>query len=283
MFLVLPSVYDKVLKSIDEKDKKVLEQVNIEKETEVRPAEKYFENVANVELQENDPQPSTSEFIDPESTNQPEQTFGQTEVIQPNEMIENPTPEPESREIINPLKTECAQPDFQDQFVPIIQPGLKRKKILKPALGKITKPIIIPSIIKKQPQIERIQNIEMMQPDITQIKQKGVVSKNFVCNICLKRFKSNYHLNRHIQSVHKNLIQRSDPSLPENITLPDDDILMANQPVVQQPSTSHFQNWQTDPQPQTKGQKRTQTQAKLKNTQRPTKMRPSTEEFDEWK
>lgn len=292
MYLVLPSVYDKVLKSIDEKDKKVLEQLNIEKETEVRPAEKYFENVANVELQENDPQPSTSKFIDPKSTNQPEQTFGQAEIIppnemienQPNEMIENLTPEPEGiSEVINPLKTDCAQPDVQDQFIPIIHPDLKRKKIVKPALGKITKPVILPSIVKQHPQIQRIQNVDKMQPDITQIKLKGVIAKNFVCNICLKRFKSNYHLNRHIQSVHKNLIQRSDPSLPENMTLPDDDIPMTNQPVVPQPGTSEFQNWQTVPQPQTKGRKRTQTQAKLKDSPRPAKMRPSTEEFDEWK
>jgi len=78
MYLVLPSIYDKVLKSIDEKDKKVLEQLNVDKENNTsRPAAKYLDEIANTELQENNT-PQT-EFIDPETINEPEQTFGESE------------------------------------------------------------------------------------------------------------------------------------------------------------------------------------------------------------
>ena len=286
MYLVVPSVYDKVLKNIDEKDKKVLEQLNLEKETNTRPSEQYLEDVANADLDpsitsdvQSDPQPSTSQFIDPVS-NEPEQTFGSTDV-----MADEPQEQAfESGVVLNPLKTDCAQPDVQDKFIPMIQPGLKRSRILKPTLGKIAKPtamvrqqVYVPSIMKQHPQIQKIQSAEMMQP--TKVISSKVVPRNFICKICGKPFKSTWHLNRHL-SVHKNVSFQ--PSMP----LPDDDIQMSQQqPFVPQPGTSsqQFQNWQTDTPSTKKGLKRTPTQAKLKYTPRPPKMRPDDSDYDEWK
>jgi hypothetical protein len=283
MYLVLPSIYDKVLKSIDEKDKKTLEQLNIDKENSPsRPSEKYLEDVANTELQENNPQ---TEFIDPETTilNEPEQTFGESEaeITEPTEMIE-PIHETLTT-TTNPLKTDCGQPDVQDKFIPMIQPGLKRKRIAKPK-------IIVPSILKQNPQIQQIKESAVIQPNInrppmsvkfpTKVSPIKEVPRNFVCNFCKKTFKSTYHLNRHIGGVHKNLVQLSDPTLPQNITPPSE--LVSTQPVIPQPGPSNFQNWQTQLTSQPQSRKRSSAEAKLKYTPRPLKMRPNDEEYDEW-
>jgi len=282
MYLVLPSIYDKVLKSIDEKDKKVLEQLNVDKENNTsRPAAKYLDEIANTELQENNP-PQT-EFIDPETINEPEQTFGESEAMTTSPEDNKTTPE--IGEVVNPLKTDCGQPDVQDKFISIIQPSLKRKRNVKPKL-------IIPSIIKKNPQIQKIQAADINMPNIvrpnvsypTNVAPMKDIPRNFVCNFCGKRFKSTYHLNRHVAAIHKNLVQLSDPTLPQNNTDPSE-LVSSLKPVVPQPGTSksNFQNWQ-DPQPiNTKPRKRSSTEAKLNYAPRPSKYRANNnDEYDEW-
>ena len=284
MFLVVPSVYDKVLKCIDEKDRKTLEQLNIEKDENVsKPSEKYFENIASAELQENYPEvihesSGESEFIDPIQSNLPEPTFGEASSIDPDEGMEQPI----SRDVLksNPLKTDCAQPDVQDQFIPQVLPGYKRMRITKPKL-------IVPSLLKKPQQIQNLQQTELNIPEkvktsyptrVTPIKN---VPRNFICNFCTKPFKSTYHLNRHINSVHKDLVAKSDPTQFEHKS-PESIQTYPSKPVVPQPGTNpeQFQSWQEQNLP-IQGKKRTSTEAKLKYTPRPTKIRSS--DYDEWK
>ena len=288
MFLVLPSIYDKVLKCIDEKDKKVLETLNTEKDQRsTRPSEKYFENVANNELQNNPPeviqnQTQQTIFIDPDpissdNSDVPEQTFGDEEMNNNDYNDENQTRE----ETNNPLKNDCAQPDIQDQLIPKIIPGFKRKN----STTTKTK-VVIPQIIKKNSLLQKTQTsaddktnkIQNSKPNrILRLKN---VPRNFMCNFCSKNFKSSYHLKRHM-SVHKDLIAKSNPKQFENSI--ESQQQQNIQPVVPQPgtSTNQFANWNEDSIfPVHRSNKRTATEAELNNEQ-PHKMR--SKDYDEWK
>ena len=291
MYLVTPNVYDKVLQSLDDKAKKTTVDLNLEKEMEERPSEKLIENIAAQELEMqpeelpvDNPNP---EFIDPEPQQEPEQTFGEVESTSepgeivteamaqdiPSEALGGPGYQQEMEpEIVNPLRTNCAQPEVQDQFIPLIKQGVKRSRVLKTA-SKIIKPkLYVPSIVRKlnpTPQIQRLQQAEKtFQPNIQQIRQlasklpqnqgisrskqftqpeQPVVTdskgkqRRFSCNFCLKAFLSAYHLRRHISTVHKNLVALSDPNRPENLTystIPDEDIQMDQPVATQTPSVA---------------------------------------------
>jgi hypothetical protein len=283
MYLVLPSIYDKVLKSIDEKDKKVLEQLNTDKENTVRPSEQYFENVANIEL-ENSPtdaqeMDTSSQFINPETSisNKPEQTFGEPEL---NEEEVEIIHQNNDTGIKNPLKINCSQTDEQDKFIPMI-PSLKRKKITKPKYNT-----------KQNPQIQRVKTLDTIEHDIKNPKLKVTfpnkvtplkdIPKNFVCNFCSKRFKSTYHLNRHVNGVHKELVKTSDPMQSQNITQHEE--LVSTQPQVFPKQVSdNFQNWQNDLNTSKPSRKRRTTtkETKLKYTPK-MKKQNEIQEYDEW-
>jgi len=300
MYLVTPNVYDKVLQSIDDKLQKATSDLNMEKETEERPGEKILEDIAAQEVPivtnpEREPEIADNpEFIDPQNLSEAEPTFGQPEVSGQSEEIMEPgeivQPQQMVQEVqsVNPLTTSCAQPQVQDQFIPLIRQPNVRKRVTG---GKIKKTLIVPSILKKAPQIQRVQQETNINPNIKMvkisrpqpidvIKDIPVKAKKFVCKVCLKGFASNYHLNRHMSTVHKNLANLDNP--PQVQTLPDDDIEM-DRPVFPKPSTSkQFQSWK-----ETKEQenvKRKTTDAKLKYTPRPTKTRPGDDwfNFDSW-
>ena len=261
MYLVVPSVYDKVLKCIDEKDKKTLEQLNIDKdEIIIRPSEKYFEDIVSKELQENDPkidQPKSTKFI-----NQiPEQTFGS----------DNPEFEQEeiNIETNNPLKTDC--PDVQDQFIPQVFTDLKKTHISKPKITPVN---------KKQEQMQNIQKKEII-PQVKLTRAFKNVPRNFVCNFCSKPFKSTYHLNRHIKSVHKDLLDK--PAQSQLIDVIDEPIIINhNNPIEKQKviNKEEFPNWQEQPLGQAKGKKRTSTEAKINYLPKPPKT--LSPDYDEW-
>lgn len=269
MFLVLPSIYDKVLKCIDEKDQKVLDQLNIQKDEGdgSRASEKYFEDVASTELNDSGQNYAnqSSEFIDPPS-NIAEQTFGEDQNDQINIQPNDPDPnDPNDRGNIqhfvnnNPLKNDCAQPDVQDQFIP--QVFQNRKDITK------TK-IVVPNILKKLSQKSPIKN----------------VPRNFICNICTKPFKSTYHLKRHINAKHKDLVALSSQTNIPNVVQPSQQpIAGTSQPVVPQPGTSQsqFNNWQEQSLP-LQGYKRDTTTANLKYSKNTNKKRPKDDVYDDW-
>jgi hypothetical protein len=319
MYLVTPNVYDKVLQSLDDKLKKTTAELNVEKETEERPAEKIIENITAQEISPDIEVPEivNPEFIDPEpQTNEPEQTFGESEAVEPGEITEQ-TIETEPSEAvvmgpgnqptINPLTTNCAQPEVQDQFIPLIKKQGDKKVRVSRVTGKITKTLAKPNVIRQIPQIQRLQQQETsFQPNIkrvvvtrpepmTMIKDIKIKPRKFVCNVCLKGFLSKYHLDRHVNSVHKNLTPQQ-KSLYE--ALPDEDIQMdrpvasqleeeetMGRPVFPKPSTSKaFQSWKAGEEKKSlaPSSKRKTSEAKLKYTPRPTKTRPSDEWFDDW-
>ncbi len=54
--------------------------------------------------------------------------------------------------------------------------------------------------------------VKLSRPEpIDVIKDIPVKAKKIVCNVCLKGFASNYHLNRHMTTVHKNLTYLDKP------------------------------------------------------------------------
>lgn len=300
MYLVTPNVYDKVLQNIDEKLQKSTSELNIEKQTEERPSGKILEDISTQEVQAeqldnpvapeiiDNPDP---ELIDPEpiQVQEAEPTFGQSEIMEPGQIEPEVVSEPQTES--NPLTTSCAQPQVQDQFIPLIRKqGVKKKRVTLG--GKIRKPLIVPSIIKQIPQIQRVQQESNFDPNIKRVKVtrpeptamiRDVPKKprKFVCNVCLKGFQTSYHLNRHIATVHKNI---SDVQTAQ--ALPDDDIQMGGpsiidegpmeRPVFPKPSTSkQFQSWKESQEKTllpSKG-KRKPADAKLKYTPRPNKTR----------
>jgi hypothetical protein len=307
MYLVTPNVYDKVLQNLDEKLKKSAEELNIEKQTEDRPSEKILEDISAQEIQtEQSPETTNPEFIDPDPSEiqEAEPTFGQSEIIEPGEVVEPPgtgLTVNQPPEITNPLTTSCAQPQVQDQFIPLIRKqGVKK---LRTQTGKIKKPIIVPSIIRQIPQIQKIQQESTFDPNIKRvqltrpepmamIKDIKIKPRKYVCNVCLKGFATNYHLNRHMSTVHKNL--SSIEKNPSYQTLPDEDIQMdkpslieepMERPVFPKPSTSkQFQSWKESQEKAmvpSKGKRKT-GEAKLKYTPRPTKTRPGDDWFESW-
>ena len=299
MYLVTPNVYDKVLQNIDEKLKKSTAELNIEKQTEERPSGKILEDISTQEIQAEElgnPESINPELIDPEPVQiaEAEPTFGQSEIMEPGQIEPSEEVVVETQPDINPLTSSCAQPQVQDQFIPLIRKqGGKKTRVTQ--TGRIKKTLIVPSI-KKSPQIQRIQQESNFDPNIKRVQVtrpqplemiKDVLKKprKFVCNICLKGFATNYHLNRHISTVHKNL-----SNIQTSQALPDDDIQMGGpsgiiddepmeRPVFPKPSTSsQFQSWKKSQEKpliplKVNKIKRTPAEAKLKYTPRPNKTR----------
>lgn len=275
MFLVLPSIYDKVLKCIDEKDQKVLDQLNIQKDDNMdgsRASEKYFEDVASNELNESAQSDAnqSSEFIDP-PYNIAEQTFGSDQNDNTNIEVDDQELDDQNDqgnihppgENSNPLKNDCAQPDVQDQFIPQVLHGFKRRSVVHP---KIPKRLQQKSILNNPKTIKQNPNRTIPKKNVT---------RNFICNYCTpaKPFKSTYHLNRHENARHKDLVALKSQKNIENAPV--------QQPFVPQPGTSQsqFNTWQ-EPNIPLQRHKRDSGAAKLKYTPRPNKMRP--DDYDEW-
>lgn len=121
MFLVTPSVYEKLLTCLDEKEKRLIEDMNIDKDIPVaeRPAEKYIEMLTKEELE-----PQQQQSIIPEITAIPEQQIIKPEIIQP---VIQP-------EIIQP---EIIQPEI------IQQPQISTTPVQIPEVEKVKKPRFI--------------------------------------------------------------------------------------------------------------------------------------------
>jgi uncharacterized Zn-finger protein len=140
----------------------------------------------------------------------------------------------------------------------------------------------ITPVNKKQEQMQNIQKKEIIpQGKLTRAFKN--VPRNFVCNFCSKPFKSTYHLNRHIKSVHKDLLDKPAESqltdvIDEPIIINKSNIPIEKQKVI---NKDEFPNWQEQQQPlgQAKGKKRTSTEAKINYLPKPKTLSP---DYDEW-
>ena len=139
MYLVTPKTYEQVLSCLDEKEKKVAEELNFDKDIieEERPGEKYIEKINQEELLN----PAESEIME------------QGQNIQP-QIVNLPSLEPQTEE--------------ESTEIPLAE-------------------------------LQRQKKNDLLRAGITFKKKK------FVCPVCLKEFDRNWSLNRHIETVHRNL------------------------------------------------------------------------------
>jgi|688.fasta_scaffold258497_2 hypothetical protein len=165
MYLVTPKVYEQVLSCLDEKDKKMTEDLNVDKDTiEERPSEKYIDMLNQEQLN-----PIESEMIESPPTLPPVNVtdeFVPERNLPETEMFQEKTEK--ERDMVPNLETETQM--VQDD-IPLT--GLKRQKKLDYLAGRI----------KFNPQDGKV----------------------FTCKICLKTFDRNWGLIRHMTTVHKNI------------------------------------------------------------------------------
>lgn len=116
MYLVTPSVYEKLLTCLDEKEKRSVEEMNIEKDIpmEERPAEKYIEMLTKEELE-----PQSGPSITPELATVPEQQIIQPQIM-PSEIIQS--------EIIQPQPQISPEPGQ----MPVLEEVVKKPHFIAP-------------------------------------------------------------------------------------------------------------------------------------------------------
>lgn len=190
MYLIPPNMYEKLLICLDEKEKRVTEDLNVEENVEERPSEKEIEILNQEALNP-----------EPEVTENPE-----TE-----EMTEGAEEEREPEEVVG----EQDEPEVVEDEMSLAEARRQKNRQINARLNL------------------------------------SKVSTSKTCAICFKVFARKWDLNRHVSTVHKNLIEKSDPSKwsqkpdlilsEENIpaqlnvssVLPDDDSEMEMKQVIQ--------------------------------------------------
>lgn len=292
MYLVTQPVYNKLLNCLDdERERQKAQELNAPPEiVEERPAEKAIEemNIAAME-------PQQTTVTEPISETGKIFGTGEGEPIQ-EEIISEQPPAPIVREekeidVDNPLRKSCRKPTAEEEgeLISTPTPTVVEKKINKPTL-------IVPSIkksngIKKAKTITSA-NINPNKSKVFQIppgkreSEQSNVKPN-QCPVCLKFFGRKGTLKKHIETVHKNLVQPGGKEIVE--TLPDEDIAMAPSRVIKKPKLKpkfirdedtpmmeDFPDWTR----KTKPVKRTATEAKLRTLK--AKSRPSDDYFESW-
>ena len=175
MYLVTPKIYEQVLSCLDEKDKKITEDLNADKDTiEERPSEKFIDMLNKEEL---------NPVVTPET-----------------EMIESPATLPPvhvTDEFMSEEDQPSIKPSTETQMVqdpediPLAE--LRRQNKLK----NVQDPEDIPLA-----QLKRENKLDYLAGRIKFTPQDGRV---FTCKICLKAFPRNWGLARHMATVHKNI------------------------------------------------------------------------------
>jgi hypothetical protein len=308
MFLVAPTVYEKLLSCIDEKDRKVTQELNISKENIQRPSDEYIQDLNNQSFIE---QPEEGE----EEENQipamlQEENIGPP-IYQPQNVMDEFVPDtiyneglvepiqPAMQQTIvrnvlpingNTLKTPCNQQstDENDERV-IPQGGL----IYRPNSGKKQQKFMsnIKTIKVTGSKFKPNNKIRITIPEnvpaikdrliapqiINQTKQLQTLenkTKTHQCKVCLKFYPGKWNLKRHMDTVHKNIKSLKAPIPTTNFQVPvNRNRQLSVQALPDTDSTmSDFQSWNKN--------KRTATDAKLRepNTR---KFRPPGGEGDD--
>ena len=145
MFLVTPTVYEKLLNCIDEKDKKITQDLNISKEKTQRPSDDYIQEL-NIESfnepREVDPEYETESGGEDITETQPE-----TDVIYRDDpsVIESESAEPLPQST-GQLDAPCVRSE-QDEVIP--QGGLIYRPNQKANFKAVKEPLVKPNIQHK--------------------------------------------------------------------------------------------------------------------------------------
>jgi hypothetical protein len=201
MFLVTPSVYQKLLSSIEEKDKVAVEELNMKKDLKEDKSisEKLLEKISGKDMGIQvgsdiptakdtipyaNPTPIVDEFI-PEVLPEivPEQPIITQTIETPIQDVQNI--------YTNPLDEKCPQDTDQGSIIPDLfyKPSIKNK------VGKKTSPIAALSD----------------QSDLRKLRSGKVITNEagFPCHICSKKYTRKHDLKRHLESktAHKGFNQ----------------------------------------------------------------------------
>lgn len=268
MFLVTPSVYQKMLNCISEKEQMVTNALNIpETEVEQSPTEKIVGEIAQSDFGVRAPEAA---FQVEQST--PVQTIA-TENQPADVIFSTPGGVAESgidKNYTNPLKQPCTQDSSQGQIIPSLfyKPSIKMKKQV--ATPQIMKPLGISPV---ESQDER----------------------KFKCVICSRAFSRNSDLKRHLRSPRVHTMFNKPPTQIAEIEMPTATPTEQEVKVIENPNEM-FQDWSAmttrsgkkitpmDTSTPTIRGKRTASRAKLGNIAIPPKSRPAGGEgsFDNW-
>lgn len=253
MYLVTPSVYQILKNCISDKEKTITDNLNVtETPVELTPADKMVAEIAQKDFNE----PSVATQI-------VEEQIAPPQITNPSDVIFSESfPSVPKEQIVysNPLTTPCNQDSPEGQIIPSM---LYKTKTNMP---------------------------EVMQKSRFIIPTK--VSTPSQCNVCMKTFSRKWDLKRHLNSVHRNMINPQMESSPEIVDVGEEDI-------EEQPKSKSFDNWSAGTTrsgrsfvnmdtstPSLRG-KRSAKKAKLGNVQIPSKLRPpggeeSLDSFEHW-
>jgi len=309
MYLVTPSVYEKLLSCLDEADKRMTEKLNAPEEAvPERPATQYIEELQQQDLlpgeeqqqlligpvepaeimEQQQPLLDTQieglpaepliDYVEPEIHIQEEQMPLQQQVVQQPPVQQQVIPpiirsQVPQQLVDNPLRQPCPIEDTERVIPRILHYNPKKKSIIKPNLKSIQKVITLKTNPARKMQFNLPPTgIRGPAADVKPLLVASSTPTNFQCKICLKYFDRKWGLRRHVDSVHKNM---------KNVRLSDEDEAMrlasaapeSDIPMTAVPSTS-FTKWGDK-----NLRKRTQSEAKLR--MKLPKSRPSDDYFEE--
>ena len=145
MFLVTPTVYEKLLNCIDEKDKKITQDLNISKEKTQRPSDDYIQEL-NIESF-NEPREVNPEYETESGGEDITETQPETDVIYRDDpsVIESESAEPLPQST-GQLDAPCVRSE-QDEVIP--QGGLIYRPNQKANFKAVKEPLVKPNIQHK--------------------------------------------------------------------------------------------------------------------------------------
>ena len=310
MYLVSPGVYEKLKNCITEKDKMVVDGLNVEEKEEQSPSDKVVEEITQKDFDEQIVKPFEPVEQEVIPTNPTDVIYSNPNVVEEQKVII-----PKEVEYSNPLTAPCSDVYPKEQLVPTIyQPTVSDmiNVIPNPAVVMRKPDHINPNVMLERlpPPINMNPNVVLGKKDIvnpTVVLNKLAVPANIVqkhlgkakpisfqCPICFKLFTRKADVNRHINTIHTvNPNSRKSVSTPQ--VLDDGDEIMKE--------SKKFDDWSTvvrrglrsgksfamDTSKPTLRGKRTALKARLGNINIPSKARPpggeeseATETFQHW-
>ena len=247
MYMVTPSVYQKLLNCISDKDKMLTENLNLtEKEDEKTTADKIVEGISHQDFSEQPQLVETPNIVEeqkPVVSNPTDAIFSNPNPDEyweddPQPLVGNP---PQQLVYSNPLKTPCSQNYSEGQLVPVVKQPTMAMVDMNPRVVMRKS-----DIVNLNPKVS-LKRLQFLSPEIMKKPAISLAPVNtvpeipkkasFQCNICFRNFTRLWDLKRHLKSskVHGNL--NLQPAKPQVL---DNDLTMEE---LNPPITESFDNW----------------------------------------
>lgn len=259
MYLVTPSVYEKLLRCLDDGDKRVTEDINKEPETEeLRPSEIELQNVGTADILEPQTQPILQERL---YGNPVQENIPGPAIQDPVVLVEgNPTeqqiqsPVPGIPQIMPPVsqarKVRVVLPDEDVSMIQDIRPSTSAKdivfnptKIYGPTDENLPLSAYKPRCVNtKQGQLC---SVDVRSRPKLSVKMKSQAQRmiGHFCPICGREFSRANNLKRHVETVHegkKGSITKQSAVKSMPIIVEENEPLQAEPQVIQAPQASRL-------------------------------------------